>query len=375
LTGLGLDLEISGEKIIKNIDEVIEQSGSKSFYRSNEEFKKSFREVEDLVLKKAGAKKLLVFIDDLDRCEPENVLNLITALKLFFTYGNKTIYFSGLDKSAVTKAVKTKYQDVVKSEEYMEKVFDVAFNMPKTYSLRKMLERNFFNLEIKTSNGQTYLSKDLIEDFFVSIGFTNPRHLKKVLNKYEILKSFKSLGTIPKEIRELIPSIIEDNTEGKIFETIYCLFVIVMYEFSFEEFLDIENYERKMIIYSEAYYQNRIVRNPNFNKGQAANEVGAYLYLDRNKSKTFSQIHKSDGNININVGFARFLFIFSNTSPLTINYLDESGLNEFDLYFTDHSMSTEFCRFLIRYKDEIIEETQDSNYTIWNLFKMVKYLL
>src|SRR2546430_1532997 len=83
--------------------------------KSNKVFKENFTKIENALLQEQE-KKILVFIDDLDRCEPENVLNLITALKLFFTYGEKTVFFAGMDKEAVNKAVQTKYHNVIKSE-------------------------------------------------------------------------------------------------------------------------------------------------------------------------------------------------------------------------------------------------------------------
>ncbi len=248
-TGFGLDMEISGEKIIKAFNN--ELDGEKlSFFKSNEAFKKSFQKIEEIILKSSKAKKLLVFVDDLDRCEPENVLNLITALKLFFTYGKNSVFFCGLDKEAVTKAVKTKYQDVVKAEEYLEKVFDISFNMPKTYSLTKMLEPHF-----KGGKLSNEVAIATIEDFFKTIDFTTPRHIKKVLSKYEILKSFKALSSMPDNIKALIPNIIEDDNEGNVFETIYCLFFIILYEFHIDKFEELENYDQRIkkyrVIYSE----------------------------------------------------------------------------------------------------------------------------
>lgn len=66
LSGLGMDAEFSGKEYIKAIDEAFDKGETISFYKENDEFKKSFKEIEKLILKKNNAKRILVFVDDLD---------------------------------------------------------------------------------------------------------------------------------------------------------------------------------------------------------------------------------------------------------------------------------------------------------------------
>ena len=73
-------------------------------------------------------------------------MNLLSAIKLFFTLGKgKVIYFCGVDKSAVSEAVKVKYGEIIKSEEYLEKIFDISFNMSKDFQIVKLLNHYFPN--------------------------------------------------------------------------------------------------------------------------------------------------------------------------------------------------------------------------------------
>ncbi|WP_426668976.1 KAP family P-loop NTPase fold protein [Mucilaginibacter sp. McL0603] len=374
LTGIGLDLEISGEKIIEQISKSIDNTKNPSFYKTNKEFKEKFIEVEQLILKQAGAQKILVFVDDLDRCEPENVLNLITALKLFFTYGEKTVFFCGMDKEAVTKAVKTKYKDVVKAEEYLEKVFDVAFNMPKIFSLQKILQPHFPG-DVKLTNGRTYSNQEIIEDFFKSIRFIIPRHLKKVLSKYEILKSFKVLSAIPKEMRDLIPDIILDEQNGNVFETIYCLFFIILYEFNNQDFIELEAYEEKMTYYIEPIYRYFTAQNDNYKYNSAISYVTNTLTLK--DYKTFNVKNLVTGNSIVqrqdDHKFTKFILLFAHTKPTYLTDFSDKDIHVFQDSFKDKEFLTLYCKFLIKYKNDILHYGTD--YPIWNLFEMVKYLL
>lgn len=85
--------------------EEITKKGDLTFFTALEEFKSNFRRLEDNITRANMPKYNIVFIDDLDRCEPQQVLNLMSAIKLFFTYGQKTIFFCGIDKKAVEAAV------------------------------------------------------------------------------------------------------------------------------------------------------------------------------------------------------------------------------------------------------------------------------
>jgi len=376
LSGLGVDFEFSGEKYVKAIDEVLKDTTNPSFYVSNKKFKESFQKAEDVILKLSGAQSLLIIIDDLDRCEPENVLNLITALKLFFTYGRKSVFICGIDKEAVTKAVKTKYLDVIKSEEYLEKVFDVSFNMPKSIPLHALLLPHFA-AQTELEN-RDLADMQIVEDFFNSIRFTNPRRLKKILNKYEILKSFRNLETIPNYVRELIPNILSEHNYGSLFETIVSLFIIILYEFYIDEFKDLENYEQKNLNYIEIQYESAASKNSAYTKSRAKSDVNNMFYLENIKSLSLGNIviEQAQSGLSGNPrSWTKIVTIFSHNKPKTLSQIHDKSLNEYDSHFTDDRITTNFCRFLITNMDIFEEEVKKSQYIIWNVFEMVKYLL
>lgn len=75
-------------------------------------------------------KKLVVFLDDLDRCESENIINLISSIKLLLSVNKNIIFIIGIDKKAVTLALQNKYNnDFNKADEYLEKIFPINFSI------------------------------------------------------------------------------------------------------------------------------------------------------------------------------------------------------------------------------------------------------
>ncbi|MFP9114147.1 P-loop NTPase fold protein [Flavobacterium sp. RHBU_3] len=187
----GAKIEFDSEKIVENI-----LNSDLSFREALKEFQEDFIEMENELLKVSKKKFNIVLIDDLDRCEPNQILNLLSAVKLFFTYGKKTVFFCGIDKKAVEEAVRTKYGEVVKSNEYLEKIFDISFTMPINNNILPLITNCFG--EKKYDFGEIYKNKEdkkklqvdyRINDFLSSLNFTNPRKVKKVLNKYMIFVS------------------------------------------------------------------------------------------------------------------------------------------------------------------------------------------
>lgn len=359
------EVTFDGKNTVEALESAMEEKLKKSFFIENLEFKEKFKKVEELILMNSGATRIIVFVDDLDRCEPDNVLNLITAMKLFFTYGEKTIFMAGLDKEAITKAVVTKYKDVVKSEEYLEKVFDISFSIPKSFSLQKYLGQYF---EDET---------ELLEDFFQSIGVTNPRHLKKVLNKYEILNAFKTSTSLPENIKLLIPNIIfkQEYQSGNIWETIFCLYFIILYETHIDKFEELEQYEAKFTQLITPYIQTR-----RDNNKAGSSHTNAIIQLNKLiindvKNTPLRELTKIRANsYGEHFSFVQFLLIFSHSHPNGFIDMTDTSLDQYKDFYNDKGILTSFCKFLIRHKEKI-EHSQFSDYIFWNYFNMAKYLL
>ncbi|KRB53834.1 P-loop NTPase fold protein [Flavobacterium sp. Root186] len=232
----GPELEIDSSPFIEEISKTEEPT----FYQALENFKIDFRRLEDFLTREGKPKYNIVFIDDLDRCEPEQVLNLMSAIKLFFTYGQKTIFLCGIDRKAVQEAVKTKYGKIVKSNEYLEKIFDISFSMPEHTDLIKLINFYFDNQSYNIA-GEKDSINNFINIFFKELEFTNPRRVKKVLNKFQMLRDFKQMKS---NKSENFPNIdMKNKSEKGLFETIIVLYLIILHEFfqsDFDSFLDFD---------------------------------------------------------------------------------------------------------------------------------------
>lgn len=229
----------------KIIEQLENNQNPRTPYIIRKEFKEQFLKLEGRINKEGKPNKNIVFIDDLDRCDPEQTLALLSAIKLFFTYGEKTIFVCGIDKKAVEEAIKTKYHDYIKSNEYLEKIFDVSFSMPQVSDIYKLVSLYFENVLIDINDRKESLITTVC-DLFSTLHLYNPRKIKKVLNKYQLISIYNYNKS--EEGKHIY---IKGNHDFCFPETIITLYLVVLNEFYLDEFRDFLNINKKMGLYSK----------------------------------------------------------------------------------------------------------------------------
>ena len=185
---LSFNLEAAATKTISEANNKYEY---KSYYKAIEDFREKFNEVVATYCKETK-KSLLIIVDDLDRCEPQNVLNLLASIKHFFTH-SKVTYLCGIDKEAVENAIKIKYGNVINGDDYLDKIFDMSFRMPEPQL--DGIVRDFFKTLREENSDCPEGVEQLLIDFLNKIKFTNPRKVKKIFNKYYYMNKLNFNGT------------------------------------------------------------------------------------------------------------------------------------------------------------------------------------
>jgi len=362
--GLGKSVKIKvplypqGPSVDINPSELVEEFIKEdiSFYEALEKFKTEFVRWEDNITLKKEKKYNIIFIDDLDRCEPENVLNLLSAIKLFFTYGEKTIFFFGVDKKAVQQAVQTKYKDIVKSEEYLEKIFDISFSMPEHDNVLKLVSTYFDDRSVE---GEKLNEK--IADFFKELQFTNPRRLKKVLNKYSLLANASENLHHNHPYAKYIGEIFTKESYGNYFETVLSLYLITVKEFYPELFKVLFDFKLKEKHFKEEVF--KIDSDPMTNKWGHIRQSFDENFFESQIKNIFTKgvLPKS------NIGFGPYTLIFCPENLASVDKGFYSHLLSFksinlrekriDYYFFKYMCNNvEFFNKLPNYSDKSIAD-------------------
>jgi formylglycine-generating enzyme required for sulfatase activity len=147
--------------------------------RSLEQFQRNFhRLVATLLRRPEGApRRLVVFVDDLDRCLPRKALQVLEAIKLFLDVPG-CVFVLGLDPEAIEEAVRTRYKAEVKAHDYLDKIIQLPFTLPP-------LEAEPMRAYVQ-SLAPTLPDPRCAEVF--ALGLTpNPRQVKRTLNIFLLL--------------------------------------------------------------------------------------------------------------------------------------------------------------------------------------------
>ena len=213
-------------------------------------------------------KRLIVIIDDLDRCSPERIIENLEAIKLFLNVP-KTAFVIGADPRIVKHAIENKYKNNKEIEEdnnrividYLEKLIQLPYTLPRlseseveTYIsmliCKKEVEEStfqeildhFVKYRLKNrysafglSNFEKILSKENFEKVKANVItipalvplitnslYGNPRQIKRFLNTYTIRKRLAEVATLENFDDAVLAKImILEYSEPKLFKKLF----------------------------------------------------------------------------------------------------------------------------------------------------------
>ncbi|WOV92375.1 MAG: P-loop NTPase fold protein [Candidatus Nitrosoabyssus spongiisocia] len=154
-------LSISLEDLQKNFDD---------YAKNITDVETLTSQLEELI----GDEKIIIFIDDLDRCSAENIIKILESIKLF-TIVKNTIVVIAVDILRLERALELRYSsDLGKNEgrEYLEKLFPLIIPLPE----KSPTQIETFIFKLIPTFDQVYV------DILVNILPYNPRKIKRMLN-------------------------------------------------------------------------------------------------------------------------------------------------------------------------------------------------
>ena len=147
----------------------------------------SFRDNFDKLLKETQIDRLVVFIDELDRCSPDTILDTLEAIRLFL-YVGRTVFIIGADERHISYAVQTKFKEIEGTgidigKEYLEKIVQYPVRIPRLSTQ-----------EVELYISLLFMEKDLSkEEFKKTIEFIDDKKTKNFFDfqlDYGLLKGF-----------------------------------------------------------------------------------------------------------------------------------------------------------------------------------------
>lgn len=142
--GIGSLLDITMKQVLKYGQEKIEVTDLEKIKSNienelnNKELREDIRKFQKAfasLLEETKISRLVVFIDELDRCRPDTILETLEAIKLFLFKG-KVAFVIGADERHISYAVKSKFRDIEGiqidiGKEYLEKLIQYPIRIPQ----------------------------------------------------------------------------------------------------------------------------------------------------------------------------------------------------------------------------------------------------
>lgn len=173
---------IKGKKDVQPVVEAFQreaQTFRREQLRSIEQFILGFEEVvQQHVI--AKEQRLVVFVDDLDRCLPERTVEVLEAIKLFLD-AEGCIFVLGIDPPKVQQGIRLRYQGSLTEEEgadYLEKIIQLPFWLPTIDSGYMVNFVNSLQVDFPDARCARIFGEGLDP---------NPRQVKRAINIFLLL--------------------------------------------------------------------------------------------------------------------------------------------------------------------------------------------
>jgi hypothetical protein len=233
---------------------------------------RKFRDDFEKLLEKSKIEKLVIIIDDLDRCLPDRIIDNLEAIKLFLNVKN-TAFIIGADPRIVRHAIEHRYKEKMIDanaentndrlvNDYLEKLIQIPYTLPKlsdseveTYITLLFCENDLEDpddFKKVLEDFKTFREKDRYSVFDFSkvklvvgpdkIGkleqhvsliaklspiiseslYGNPRQIKRFLNTFMLRKKLAVVANIADFKDDILAKLmILEYAEQRLFETLY----------------------------------------------------------------------------------------------------------------------------------------------------------
>jgi hypothetical protein len=190
-------LDNFSEKVIPELKKINEIEKNTIYFEGQ-------KKIENLIKKIRESNpsfRIVVFVDDLDRCSPKKTLEVLESIKIFLGMEG-FIYVIGMSHDVVTKLIDLEYKESdVKGEQYIKKIIQIPITLPKWDNqdiinlVKDFVKKEIIDIKYKqTIDENIELISTAIEN--------NPREIKRFLNNFIVTSEIfsSSQGVVAKEL-------------------------------------------------------------------------------------------------------------------------------------------------------------------------------
>jgi GTPase SAR1 family protein len=150
--------------------------------------------MQEILHKNNFSSKVVVFIDDLDRCTPTKVLEVFESIKVFLGIEG-FVYILGLSRTTVSKAIEKVYQDYgIMGDDYIKKIIQIPITIPdwNSFDIEALIEDLLSKSKLDLKYHSIIKKNKSLIARAVEL---NPRELKRFINSFIVGYEMLSYNT------------------------------------------------------------------------------------------------------------------------------------------------------------------------------------
>ncbi len=164
------------------------------------------KQFHDMVQEAWPSRKLVILVDDLDRCSPDGAMALLDGIRMLLPVAEdarfRCQFVVALDRKILTSAVSQKYAGIsgFDGNRYLEKLFPITLQLPVPSStdIRDLVEeclkdQNITERPNATERGDLSALLQALDNPL----FANPRLIKRCVNRYRLVTHFEDSFSTP----------------------------------------------------------------------------------------------------------------------------------------------------------------------------------
>ncbi|MDO4966969.1 MAG: P-loop NTPase fold protein [Lachnospiraceae bacterium] len=147
--------------------------------------------IKEKLSTKSPNARVVVFVDDLDRLQPQKAVEVLETMKIFLDC-ERCVFVLAVDYDVVARGVKAKYGDTLSDEKgksFFDKIIQLPFKMPVAkYNIDQYLKKLMTTIWGEIEEDELKDIADYREIIEQSIG-KNPRSIKRTVNSFYIINN------------------------------------------------------------------------------------------------------------------------------------------------------------------------------------------
>ena len=154
--------------------------------KTSEEIKDDFKKAIQELLKVLSKNKMLIIIDEIDRCKPTFAIELLENIKHFYD-DDRILFIVGTNNRQLSSLVQKVYGDKYDGSTYLDKFFDINLELPNNY-METYIDKILQNKDLNNKDYINYY-KEIAKYYHLTM-----REYNRYVNSLNVLQ--KSIDNI-----------------------------------------------------------------------------------------------------------------------------------------------------------------------------------